>query len=37
MLFNVPTGKQRLELKGASPWKKKIRITKGGLTIVWIK
>ncbi|MBL6949507.1 MAG: caspase family protein [Bacteroidales bacterium] len=37
MLFNVPTGKQRLELKGASPWKKKIRITRGGVTVVWIK
>ncbi len=37
MLFNVPTGKQTLELKGANPWKQVVEITKGGLTVLEIE
>jgi len=36
MLFNIPTGKQTLELKGANPWKQEVEIKRGEQTLLEI-
>jgi hypothetical protein len=37
LLFNIPTGKQVVELKGNKPWKKEVFIDKSGVTLIHIE